>query len=71
MDLPVDLDLVEFCRICGQPAERGTLTTRGNHLECGVERALRQKAQLRDREGPYYERWRKGYLAAADALRNA
>ena len=50
------------CRVCGKPMLVSTRKRKPPRcLDCGIQAAIDQQTQMRNRSGPYYE----AYLAAA------
>lgn len=46
------------CRKCTKPMTVGIRTRKAPiHVECGIEEAIQAAKQMREKKGPYYEKW--------------
>ena len=58
--------MVWACIACGKPGEPGKeLSYRGKCRTCSTTRATEAAEQMAAKHGPYYDRWREAYIAAA------
>lgn len=61
---------VHLCAGCGKPTpRRGRARDGVRCVPCSIQRHEESARQIRDREGPYYERWLAGLERAAAARR--
>lgn len=58
------------CLDCGKEFEWEGYKPPGRRrcLECSIKRMTDSASQLQAKEGPFYEKWKKGLLAAARRL---
>ena len=53
------------CRHCGVMMTVGAKQKKAPaHVECGIEIAIETARQMREKKGPYYERWRMSMTLA-------
>jgi hypothetical protein len=54
------------CRYCGKPMLARTIRKKPlAHIECSTVIQMESFLQIRNKKGPYYERWLKGVMEAA------
>lgn len=58
-----------FCRECGQRFNEEELSRRGLCLACRIERVEESVRQMTERDGPIYDRYRRGLSQAREGLK--
>lgn len=59
----------ETCRDCGtHVSECGALSKRGKCERCGIRNMTQAAVQIENRQGPYYDKWRREVTAAGLTL---
>lgn len=53
------------CKVCGR---KTSLSQHGLCYDCSIKRVIENIKQLKEKYGPYYERWAKGYKKFANSL---
>jgi DNA-directed RNA polymerase subunit RPC12/RpoP len=55
-----------YCIECGRPITRERHYAHTDCVDCAMQRMLENNRQLRAKRGPYYEKWRRKCIAAAE-----
>lgn len=54
------------CRVCGKPLTRGIRTRKEQRcLECGIQESIDAMIQMKQKSGPYYDKWLARVAGAA------